>query len=316
MNSWQYPLKKEVSNRALPIAKSLVSVIIPTYNREEYIGEAIQSVLGQTFTDFEIIIIDDGSTDKTADVVKSLSDDRVRYIYQENRGRSNARNHGLKIAAGRYIAFLDSDDLYLPDKLELQVAYLDTHPEVGMVYTSAYCINAEGVLLSESYRACVSGWIYNNIAFYVPVTVTLPTVMARREVFDRVGGFDEEMERFEDTDMWRRISKVFPIGAISDFTCKLRTHGGNALSEQAPRVIEAAVVHYIEKVFSEDHSIDIMILRKGASALCFFYARALLTIPSAVAQGRKLLFKSIRYAPSTIYRVLFLGYYFFRRAHS
>ena len=297
------------------VANPLVSVIIPTYNRDEFIGETIQSVLDQTFRDFEIIIIDDGSTDGTADVVKTFSDDRVKYIYQENRGRSNARNHGLKKAAGRYIAFLDSDDLYLPGKLELQVVYLCTHFEVGMVYTSAYCINQEGTLLSDSYRANVSGWIYKDIAFYVPVTITLPTVMARREVFDRVGCFDEKMERFEDTDMWRRIAKEFPIGAITDFTCKLRTHKGNALTGQDPRKIEAAVTYYIDKIFSEDGSIDLEIRRKGASGLCLFYARALLTIPSTVALGRKLLCKSIRYAPSSIYRLLFLGYYFFWRAY-
>lgn len=290
-----------------------VSVITPTFNRGHLIGEAIQSVLEQNSRDFEIIVVDDGSTDGTADVVKSFSDERVKYIYQENRGRSNARNHALNIAAGRYIAFLDSDDLYLPGKLELQVAYLDTHPEVGMVYTSAYCMNEEGTLLSDSYRASVSGWIYKDIAFYVPVTITMPTAMARLEVFDRVGGFDEKMERFEDTDMWRRIAKAFPIGAIPDFTCKLRTHGGNALAGQDPRKIEAAVTYYIDKVFSEDSSIDIGIRRKGASGLCFFYAKALLTMSFSAASGRRLLLKSIGYAPFAIYRLMFLVYYFFLR---
>jgi len=297
------------------VSKPLVSVIIPTYNRDKFIGEAIQSVLDQTFRDFEILVIDDGSTDETAGVIKSFLDDRVRYIYQANQGRSHARNHGLKKAAGLYIAFLDSDDLYLPGKVELQVAYLDSNPEVGMVYTSAYCVDEDGSMLRDSYLASISGHIYKDIAFYVPVTITLPTVMARREVFDRVGGFDEKMERFEDTDMWRRIAKEFPIGAITDFTCKLRTHAGNALAGQAPRKIEAAVTYYIEKVFSEDGSIDLEIRRKGASGLCFFYARALLSIPSAVALGRKLLFKSIGYTPSSIYRLLFLGYYFFWRTY-
>ena len=294
----------------------IVSVIIPTFNRRKYIGEAIQSVLDQTFRDFEIMVNDDGSTDGTANVVKSFSDDRVKYISQANRGRSNARNHAIGISTGQYIAFLDSDDLYLAGKLELQVAYLDKHPEVGMVYTSAYCMNEEGTLLSDSYRANKSGWIYKDIAFYVPVTITLPTVMIRREVLDRVGGFDEKMERFEDTDMWRRIAKEFPIGAIPDFTCKLRTHGGNALAGQDSRKIEAAVTYYIDKILSEDSSMDLDVRRKGASSLCFFYARALLTMSSSAASGRRLLLKSIGYAPGTFYKLMFLGHYFIRRLYN
>ncbi|TRZ89739.1 MAG: glycosyltransferase [Methanosarcinales archaeon] len=293
----------------------LVSVIIPTFNREKFIGDAIRSVLDQTFQDFEVIVVDDGSTDRTAEIVRAFASDKVKYVYHTNRGRSNARNHALGLAAGRYIAFLDSDDLYLPNKLELQVNFLNTHPDVGMVYTSAYCVDENGSLLRDSYLANISGHIYKDIAFYVPVTITLPTVMARREVFEHVGGFDENMERFEDTDMWRRIAKVFTVGAITDFTCKLRTHGDNALAGQDPQQVVAAVMFYINKVFSEDASISLKIRRKGASGLCFFYARALLTIPSAVAFGRKLLLKSIGYAPASIYRLLFLGYYFFWRTY-
>lgn len=305
--------KKQVEDRAKPDAKPLVSIIIPTYNREYLVGEAIKSVLDQTFRNFEIIVVDDGSTDKTADTIKSFSDDRVKYISQANRGRSNARNEGLKRAAGRYITFLDSDDLYLPDKLELQVAYLNTHSEFGMVYTSAHCIDERGTVLSDSYIANLSGWIYKDIAFYVPVTITLPTVMARREVFDQAGRFDEKMERFEDTDMWRRIAKVFPIGAITEFTCKLRTHGGNSLSEQDPLKIDSAIKYYIDKIFWEDDSIDLGMRRKGASDLCFYYGRALLTMSSSAKVGRSLLLKSVSYAPYTIYRLIFLVYYFFRR---
>ncbi len=293
----------------------MVSVIIPTYNRENLISETIQSVLDQTFSNFELIIIDDGSTDGTKEVVNSFSDDRIRYIYQSNCGRSYARNHALNIACGRYITFLDSDDLYLPDKLQLQVVFLDMHPKFGMVYTSAYCMNEAGTLLSDSYKATVSGQIYKDIAFYVPVTITLPTVMVRREVFDKVGGFDVKMDRFEDTDMWRRISREFLVGAIPHFTCKLRTHSGNALAGQDPVNIFAAVMFYIEKVFSEDDSMSLCVRLKGASDLCFFYARALLTLPCAVAVGRKLLIKSIRYKPITIYRLTFLTYYFFLRVY-
>jgi glycosyltransferase involved in cell wall biosynthesis len=291
----------------------VVSVIIPTFNREKFLGKAIQSVLAQSFPDFEIIIVDDGSTDETAEVVKSFPADRLQYVYQPNRGRSNARNHALRLARGRYIAFLDSDDLYLPGKLELQVNYLDCHPDVGMVYTSAYCIDESGNQLEYQYKAKTSGRIYRDVAFFVPVTITLPTVMVRRDVFDKVGNFDESMERFEDTDMWRRIAKWFLVDAIPTPTCYLRTHHGNALAGQSPHKIEAAVTYYIDKVFAEDRSDNGGVLRKGASGLCFFYAKALLSMPTSAVIGRKLLLKSISYAPLTSYRLAFLGYYFLVR---
>lgn len=291
----------------------IVSIIIPTYNREELIGESIQSVLDQTFRDFELIVIDDGSTDGTNDIVRSFSDNRINYIHQKNSGRSSARNRALKIACGSYITFLDSDDLYLPDKLQTQVDFLNAHPEYGMVYTSAYCIDEKGRLLNSLYEATVSGDIYKDIAFYIPVTITLPTVMARREVFDKVGGFDEKMERFEDTDMWRRIAKEFPIGALPYFTCKLRTHKGNTLVGQNPQKIESALDYYINKILVEDNLISLESRKNGASELYYHYALAILTLPS-VAIGIRLLLKSISYAKYPLRRFLYVCYSLLLRA--
>ncbi len=274
-----------------------VSVIIPTFNREKFIGAAIQSILEQTFQDFEIIVVDDGSTDGTAEVVKSYPTDKLRYIYQKNCGRSNARNLALHLAKGRYIAFLDSDDLYLPGKLELQVSYMEEHPEVGMIYTSAYCMDENGNPINHYYEAQASGKIYNQIAFFVPVTITLPTVMARREVFDEIGGFDEDMERFEDTDMWRRISRRFFIGAISEPTCKLRTHSDNSLIAQDPQKIVAALGYYAFKILLEDADVGIITLRKGISTLYQHYGFALLTRSEWASLGRALLYKALIYWP-------------------
>lgn len=270
-----------------------VSVIIPTYNRAKFIEAAIQSVLDQTYQDFEIILVDDGSTDETAEIIKSFPTDKLKYIYQENCGRSNARNHALRLAKGRYIAFLDSDDLYLPGKLELQVGYMEEHPEVDMIYTSAYCMDENGNSINHHYDAKVSGWIYKYIAFFVPVTITLPTVMARREVFDKVGGFDEKMERFEDTDMWRRISKCFFFGAIAEPTCKLRTHSDNTLVSQDPQKIVTALDYYASKVFREDIDVGVITLRKGVSTLYQYYGYALLTQSEWASLGRALLYKAL-----------------------
>lgn len=275
----------------------VISVIIPTYNRERYISDAIQSVLDQNFPDFEIIVVDDGSTDHTGNVVRAFQSEKIRYIYQPNYGRSKARNHALGLARGRYIAFLDSDDLYLPGKLLLQVAYMEANPEVGMIYTSARCVDEYGVPLMDNYEATASGWIYERIAFFVPVTITLPTVMVRREVFDKVGVFDVAMERFEDTDIWRRISKHYQINALSEQTCLLRTHRDNALAAQDPAKIAAALNYYVEKIGREDSDIGLILRRKGIARLYGYYGAAMRTNPTWRAMGYSFLLRAMRSWP-------------------
>ena len=291
------------------LIKPMISVIIPTYNREKFIGEAIQSVLGQTYCNFEIIVVDDGSTDYTEKLVGMIIDPRLQYIRQENNGRSSARNRALKLSKGKYIAFLDSDDLYLPEKLSTQVGYLETHPDVSMIYTSAYCMDENGNPISHRYEAKASGWIYRQIAFFTPVTITLPTVMLRREVLDKVGNFDEKMHRFEDTDLWRRISKYFYIGAMSEPTCKLRTHSDNSLAAQDPHKIEEALSYYVSKIFKEDRSINFFLRCKGVSGIYLYYGRALMTRSAWASIGRKLLFRSIYYWPLNFRSIFYIFAY-------
>jgi glycosyltransferase involved in cell wall biosynthesis len=293
--------------------QTIVSVIIPTYNREKFIGDAIQSVLNQNFPGFEIIVIDDGSTDHTADVVRAFKSQEIRYIYQPNCGRSNARNHALGLARGRYIAFLDSDDLYLPGKLLLQVAYMEANPKVGMIYTSARCVDENGVPIMDKYEATASGWIYERIAFFVPVTITLPTVMVRREVFDKVGSFDEAMERFEDTDIWRRISKHYQISALNEQTCLLRTHRDNALAAQDPAKIAEALNYYIEKIGREDGDIGVILRRKGIARLYGYYGAAMRTNPRWRALGYSFLLRAMRSWPFNLRNIARLALYHMRK---
>ncbi|MBW6474932.1 MAG: glycosyltransferase [Anaerolineaceae bacterium] len=281
----------------------LVSVIIPTYNRAHLIGESIRSVLSQTYFDLEIIVVDDGSTDNTEEVIAAISDSRLRYILQPNRGRSNARNHALSLASGKYVTFLDSDDLYLPNKIELQVNYLESHPGVGMVYTSAHCINAVGEMLTQKYTASVSGLIYESIAFFTPVTITLPTVMTYKNVMDHVGGFDEQMHRFEDTDMWRRISKFFRIDAMPEYTCLLRTHDDNSLLNQNPAQIATALDYYAAKIINEDLEIDIVTRKMGLAGLYEYYGNALASVPQFSVVGKKLIQISNAYESTEAFSV-------------
>lgn len=286
----------------------MVSIILPTYNRAEFLGEAISSVLGQSFKNFELIVVDDGSTDRTPQLVKQFTDSRLIYIAQSNKGRSAARNNGLLNARGCYIAFLDSDDVYLEGKLEIQAAYMDKYPEFGMIYTSAYCIDSKGKRLDEQpYFALAEGNIYKQIAFFQPLTITLPTVMIRREVLDAVGNFDEAMERFEDTDLWRRIAKRYQVGAINVPTCLLRTHEDNTLAAQDPKRIVEAVDYYAAKIFQEDADIDHNFLRDGACRLYEYYAKALLSIPGWRYHGIYMLKKALSFRPDKSVSILFSG---------
>ena len=268
-----------------------VSVVIPTYNRATFIGQAVASALGQSYRDLEVIVVDDGSTDATDEVLHSFHDPRLICIRQENAGRSRARNVAINAARGEYITFLDSDDYYLPFKVELQVSLLDANREVGMAYTSAACIDDDGHLLNYTYRALLSGWIYPSIAFFVPHTVTLPTVMVRRDILTAVGLFDEAMERFEDIDMWRRIAKRAPILGIDDVTCHLRTHANNRLEAMDPAAIAAAMDYYVAKVFTEDADLEPSVLKAGARRLLEHYGSAMLEMPAFAATGEELLQK-------------------------
>mgnify|MGYP003131613947 CR=1 FL=1 len=286
----------------------VVSVIVPTYNRAKYLGLALGSVLEQSYRNFELIVVDDGSSDETAEVVATFHDPRLIYIRQENLGRSIARNRALTVARGRYIAFLDSDDEYLPDKLSQQVQYLDNYPEVGMVYTSALCINDKGDVQREYvYTASHEGDIYRQIAFFRPLTITLPTVMLRREVLEQVGAFDEKMERFEDTDLWRRIAKRFRVGVIRDPTCRLRTHHSNALASQDPDKIVAAINYYLDKVFREDADIEQRFLKRGASGLLEYYGRAFIGVRGWRKRGAFLLYRAFLLWPMRIFPIALLA---------
>jgi hypothetical protein len=182
-----------------------VSVIIPAYNQGHYLGEAIRSVLAQTYPDFEIIVVDDGSTDNTADVAKSYSDSRVRYIYQENRGLSGARNTGIRHATGSFLSYLDSDDLFLPEKLALLVNKFESEPELGLVAGQACLIDEKGQSL---------GLIFDEEIPRDPTLLLLHnplhvgSVMVRRAWQECVGFFDETLRSYEDWDMWLRLARA------------------------------------------------------------------------------------------------------------
>ncbi len=185
-----------------------VSVVIPTHNRKAFVLEAVDSVLAQTYEDYELIVVDDGSTDGTGEALERYKE-RLRYLYQENQGVSVARNHGLEHACGEFIAFLDSDDLWLPKKLALQVAFMDEHPEAQICYSDEVWIR-RGVRVNPKKRhAKYSGWIY---PYCLPLCIISPSsAFMRRGLFEQIGSFDPGLPVCEDYDLWLRAAASFPI---------------------------------------------------------------------------------------------------------
>ena len=207
----------------------MVSVVIPTYNRASMIARAVRSILTQTFEDWELIVVDDASTDNTEAVVSSFTDPRIRYRkHQVNRGGSAARNTGIRNARGEYVAFLDSDDEWLPNKLELQVeAFEDSDGDIGLIYTGLInqYRNEESIELVPKYR----GNLRRNLLIQNVVGST-STPMIRKDVLVSVGGFDPRFPARQDLDLWVRIAKKCTIDFISSPFVIIHKERGDRIS--------------------------------------------------------------------------------------
>jgi len=206
----------------------LVSAIIPTYNRAGYVSQAVESVLNQTYRPIETIVIDDGSSDSTPEVLRKYRD-QINYIYQERSERSKARNEGFRHSKGDCIAFLDSDDVWLASKIQEQVRVLDEYPSVGVVYTGVQFIDTKGAPSSErlTWDEPVREALYEDLMTHNVITGSLSSILVRRECLDRVGLFDESMIACEDLDLYRRIAEYYEFRKIDLPLVKIRIHGEN-----------------------------------------------------------------------------------------
>lgn len=192
----------------MTVLKNKISVIIPVYNRENFIGEAIDSVMNQTYKNFELIVVDDGSFDNTKIEIEKYNS-KLKYIYQNNQGPSAARNTGIKASQGEWLSFLDSDDLWLPDKLEEQINFHESHRNLKISYTEEIWYR-EGVRVNpHNKHKKYSGYIYKHL---LPLCLISPSsVIMHKSVFDHIGLFDEDMPACEDYDLWLRIGKEYDI---------------------------------------------------------------------------------------------------------
>ena len=201
-----------------------VSVIIHTYNNEKFIAETVESVLNQTYKDYEIIVVDDGSVDGTRDALMPYMQ-KIRYHYKENGGIASAKNEGIKLSQTEYVAFLDHDDLWVSDKLQLQMECFSENPQVGLVYAK-YTSFRDGKELRTKPEKGYSGWIFKELL--AKSFIQTSTVVVKKECLNAVGPYDESFSLGDEYDMFLRISKKFQCGFVDKGLTRYRVHETNA----------------------------------------------------------------------------------------
>lgn len=207
-----------------------VSVLIPSYNHARYLSQAIESVFSQTYTDYEIIVVDDGSTDGSAEILSTYSG-RLRWYTQQNRGTYPTLNRLITESSGEYLAILNSDDLWLPTKLEKQVSLLETNAQVGLVHTYGYFIDSEGNRLQKNplgypWPRVPTGNIVEELVRYNRIVPS--SAIVRRECFEKLGMFREDLYGLGDWEMWLRIALYYDIGFVDEPLTLYRVHATNA----------------------------------------------------------------------------------------
>ena len=231
----------------MSIKKPLVSVIVTTFNRCEMLAETIQSILQQTLSDFELIVVDNMSEDGTLEYISSIQDGRIRYFRNQNYGViAKNRNYGIREAKGTYIAFCDDDDLWLPNKLEVQVTLLKNNPNKVMCYSQAESFLDNQTIKKLMIRRSVKKSHFINLlqGNFIPNS----SVLIKRDVFDQLGYLNESSELREDYEMWLRVTKIFSILGTDQVLIKYRLHGSNNTGSKVAETMRAistlrSVVH-------------------------------------------------------------------------
>jgi len=226
---------------------SLLSIIIPVYNDEKTIKQTIESVLNQTISNFELIIINDGSQDSTGEIISSIKDDRLKIFSYPNGGVNRARNRGLSHASGDYIAFLDADDLWHRDKLEFQLNALQANPQAAVAYSWTDYIDESGQFLRRGNHITLNGNVYPQLLL-TDFLENGSNVLICRKAFDTVGQFDESLTQAEDWDMWLRLAARYPFVAVPYPHILYRVSANSASSDTSK--MEAGCLQVIERAFA------------------------------------------------------------------
>lgn len=207
------------------VTDDLVSVVIATYNMGHYLAQAVQSALSQSYRNVEVQIVDDGSTDDTPKVTRQWeADPRVQVHTQSNSGQASAKNTGVKLSRGRFVAFLDADDLWLPEKLSRQMELFRGRPEIGVVYSDYQCMDGDGRILSKGVTNMRRGWVSG--ALLIENFVCYSAGVVRRECLERNGCFDESLGMGIDYDLWLRLSAHYQFDFVPEPTVRYRIWPG------------------------------------------------------------------------------------------
>src|SRR5262245_11275387 len=201
-----------------------VSVVLPVHNGERFLREALDSVLGQTFGDLELIVVDDGSTDSTPSILGLYPDSRLRVLTLPHVGLVEALNHGVGQARGRFVARMDADDVSLPSRLERQVELLDRRREAGLVATWVAVIDEQGRQVDQRVLPAQHVDLHRRLLLRNPFQHG--SVMLRREVFDRVGAYRDDYGHNEDYDLWRRVARAYELATVPEVLYRYRVHEG------------------------------------------------------------------------------------------
>lgn len=257
-----------------------VSVIIPTYNRAHFVREAIESVLRQTYRDFEIIVVDDGSKDNTREVIEGLNNPQIRYIYQENQGVSGAMNTGIMASRAELITWVASDNIVFEEYLQKCVDFMEQHPEVGFCQIQAYPVDEKGRLMwwkkkrgskinpVRSGRELILGLLFRG---------DVNADIIRRQCFEEVGLFDRSLRVGEDIDMWLRLSRKYAGGYLSEPLAKARIHPKSITHQKKLEELESSQTAFVQNALqSLEDEPDYRSIRRKAyfSLYCYLAGEA------------------------------------------
>lgn len=241
-----------------------ISVIIPTYNRASFIVKTIQTVLNQTLVPHEIIVVDDGSTDNTEDILREfcyINPDKIKYIKQKNQGVSSARNAGIKISSNDWLCFLDSDDLWEDTKLEEQINFHKQNQDILFSYTLEHWLFNDKTIKQKKHQQKQSGFCFKeNIA---NTLIGASTVMLHKSILEDIGLFDEDLKVCEDYDLWLRILYKYELGIIQKELIKKIAGHKEQLSFTTP-LMDTYRIKSLQKHINSKYSLDIinMIIKK------------------------------------------------------
>jgi glycosyltransferase involved in cell wall biosynthesis len=250
----------------MPESKPRVSVVIPTHNRSHLLIEAIESVFTQTMEEYEIIVVDDGSTDDTRQRLDTwINEGRIRYAYQEKAGVSAARNRGILMARAPFVALLDSDDIILPTKLEKELAVFAKEPDLGLVHSNFSKFTDEGKDLGIRDTTRYKGWLYPWILTEWSLLLSTSSLMFKREALLEAGLFDESMTWAEDIDLCRRVARLYRVGLVPEVLNLVRVHSYSSSAVKAGQA--EAYRHALDKAFAEDQELSPLFRRRAYASM-------------------------------------------------